>query len=145
MKKINSDYELIKKGIVVERKKRDRLKIISNETNFVLGKDLRNFISFNNLKSKKNKIETKSEVLNEYKNLVFKKCNEVLEEMKISEASFDQIIERIIQYDGAIDSWINFGYYRGRAICACAFGDNHRIYVNMYDPVAWAVGHNFIL
>jgi len=136
LKIIHPDYRPIKKGIVIKPKQRDRLEILLDTTDFVLGKDLRDIIS--SFKSRKTKKRTNPEVLRLDENLVFKKNEEVIKEIKISPTSLDQVIERILQFDGKIDTCINFGYYKEYAICASPFGDNHRIYVNAYTPVAWA-------
>jgi len=138
---IHSDYKPIQVGIIIQPKKRDRIKILSNINNFVLGKDLRDIISSPLFKNRKSKIKTKGEILRLDKNLIFKKDEDVVKEINISRVSLDQILERILQFDGKIDTCINFGYYKEFVICASSFGDNHRIDVNAYDPIAWSAGH----
>ncbi|MEI8269918.1 MAG: hypothetical protein WCG45_00980 [bacterium] len=124
---IHPDYKLIKKGIVIVAKERDRQEILNDSSNYVLGDN------FKKLLAECTNGKTDPEILREDELLKGKTDEEIKKEMKISEISIEQIAERII-YFRKITRWTIIGCYKGLVVHADPFGDGRvRVYAYGLD------------
>ena len=103
-------------------KERNRHEILSNTANYVLDDNFKNKIY-----AKCTNGKTNTEILRESELLKYKKDKEIMEEMKISEITPDQVAERIIQL-GKITKWTIVGYCEGLVVSAFPRGDG-RVHV----------------